>query len=403
MHPDFLDDFMDELSDEIINKIYTAKQQISELEEDEENDDEKILDDLKNQKPEKNLYNFNLDYVNDDEIMKGAIQSNIAVFLHGKPGDGKSARVKRLDPTCEVLYLRNIKVDALNGKDVYSTKDGKMISVKPVWLKNLEEKCLDEPDRIHLVFFDELTNATPSIQGMAFNIVLDRVVNGMWRLPDNARIVAAGNEVEDSLAANELVEPLYNRFAHLYLETTPDEWVNWAKNKNKPLEPLIYEEVKSTRKIHPAIYNYIFINRESVFRTKYTGESPNADPRKWEMASKMLYQTNNPYMLKSLIGEELTRDFIYFSCHDGVTIEEVVNDTYDRKLVSKMNLSEKITTAIRLSAVSISDVEVVRDFVKNFGGEVTALFDKSWIMNDDERLEKIYELSVNDKSKTYHK
>ena len=65
------------------------------------------------------------------------------------------------------------------------------------------------------VFFDELTNALPSIQGMAFNIILDKEVNGLWKLPNNCRVVAAGNELKDSLAANLMPEPLFNRFAHV--------------------------------------------------------------------------------------------------------------------------------------------------------------------------------------------
>lgn len=54
-----------------------------------------------------------------------------------------------------------------------------MIDVKPTWLKKLEEKCEKEPDRFHIVFLDEITNALLSIQGIAFNIVLDREVNGI--------------------------------------------------------------------------------------------------------------------------------------------------------------------------------------------------------------------------------
>lgn len=50
------------------------------------------------------------------------------------------------------------------------------MDVPPTWLKKVQEKCKNEPDRLHIVFFDEITNALPSIQGIAFNIVLDREV-----------------------------------------------------------------------------------------------------------------------------------------------------------------------------------------------------------------------------------
>ena len=176
----------------------------------------------------KNAYNFEFDEVSEEDIIKGAVQSGVAVFLHGKSSDGKSARVKQLDPDCEIIYLRNATPESLNGKSVYNQSTGEMIDVKPTWLKKLESKCNNEQDKVHIVFFDEITNALPSIQGMAFNIVLDREVNGKWKLPENARIVAAGNDLNDSLAANTLAEPLFNRFAHVYINTTIENWLKWA-------------------------------------------------------------------------------------------------------------------------------------------------------------------------------
>ncbi len=178
-----------------------------------------------------------------------------------------------------------------------------MIDVKPTWLKKLEEKCEKEPDRFHIVFLDEITNALLSIQGIAFNIVLDREVNGIWKLPENARIVAAGNDMKDSLAANQLAEPLFNRFAHVYIKTTTESWLKWASEHN----------------IHPAIYSYIAYKKGETLRSKYDGEKPNADPRKWEMASKMLYATGSPEMLRALVGEDITREFVQFCNQQVIT------------------------------------------------------------------------------------
>lgn len=152
----------------------------------------------------RNPYGLNFGQVSEEQIIKGAIESGVAVFLHGPSSEGKSARVKQIDPDCVIIYLRNATPESLNGKSVYNSETGEMIDVKPSWLKKIEEKCEKEPDRMHIVFLDEITNALPSIQGIAFNIVLDREVNGIWKLPDNARIVAAGNDMKDSLAANQL-------------------------------------------------------------------------------------------------------------------------------------------------------------------------------------------------------
>ena len=242
-----------------------------------------------------NEFNFDIKKVSEEDIIRGAIESNIAVFLHGKSSDGKSARVKQIDPTCEIIYLRNASPDSLiNGKSVYNSKTKEMIDIKPTWLKNVEEKCAKEPDKLHVIFFDEITNALPSIQGIAFNIILDKEVNGKWKLPENARIVAAGNEMKDSLAANKLAEPLFNRFAHVYINTTTSAWIKWARENN----------------IHPAIISYILYRKGEPLRKEYNGKTPNADPRKWEMASKVLYETKNPNMLRALVGKDITKEFI---------------------------------------------------------------------------------------------
>ena len=278
-----------------------------------------------------NPYGFDFKDVSEEEIIKGALLSNVAVFLHGKSGEGKSARVKQFDPDCEIVYLRNATPEVLNGKSVFNQETKEMIDVAPTWFKRITKKCEEEPDKIHIVFFDEITNALPSIQGMAFNIILDKEVNGIFKLPENVRIVAAGNDLNDSLAANQMAEPLFNRFAHVYINTTTESWLKWASTKKTDYEKLDYERKEEHLTIHPAIYAYIAYRSYGgldVLRTPYNGERPNADPRKWEMASKVLYETGKPEMLRALIDEELTRDFVSFVRQSVITIEDVLNGNY---------------------------------------------------------------------------
>ena len=322
-----------------------------------------------------NPYKLKFEQVSEEEIIKGAIESGIAVFLHGPSSEGKSARVKQIDPTCEIIYLRNATPESLNGKSVYNQTTGEMIDVKPSWLKKLEEKCEKEPDKLHIVFFDEITNALPSIQGISFNIVLDREVNGIWKLPENARIVAAGNDIEDSLAANQLAEPLFNRFAHVYIKTTLEGWLKWASEKN----------------IHPAICSYIAYKNGETLRSKYDGKKPNADPRKWEMASKMLYKTEKPEMLRALVGEEITKEFIQFCSQRMITLEDVINENYKDIDIEELNIAEKHATIMCLLQVEKDNIEKVREFVKKLGSEYEAVFDKMWTHGDENRLEIIAE------------
>lgn len=374
-----------------------------------------------------NAYNFMFNEVSEEDIIKGAIQSGIAVFLHGRSSEGKSARIKQIDPDCEVIYLRNATPESLNGKSVYVqpimkrieipviktinnpitnkeeavqtieyqdviVKDGYMLDVKPTWLVNLEEKCKREPDKIHIVFFDEITNALHAIQGMAFNIILDREVNGKWKLPNNARIAAAGNDLSDSMTANTLVEPLFNRFAHVYIETTLDSWLEWAKTPRKTYQKLDYiEETEYEMPIHPLIFAFLTAKGRSgynILRTKYDGIKPNADPRKWEMASKMLYVTRQPEMIRSLVGDGITKEFVEFCKTKIISLEDVILGNYNSSDYQG-DLSQKYITALSLSVVDEENVEVVREFIKKMGMEILTVFDEFWTKGNPEREKKL--------------
>ena len=326
----------------------------------------------------RNPYGLKFGQVSEEEIIRGAIESGVAVFLHGPSSEGKSARVKQIDPTCEIIYLRNATPESLNGKSVYNGSTGEMMDVPPTWLKKLQEKCEKEPDRLHVVFFDEITNALPSIQGIAFNIVLDREVNGIWKLPENARIVAAGNDMKDSLAANQLAEPLFNRFAHVYIKTTTEGWLKWASEHN----------------IHPAIYSYIAYKKGETLRSKYDGEKPNADPRKWEMASKMLYATGSPEMLRALVGEDITREFVEFCNQQVITLDDVINGNYTNRDIQVLNTAERYATTMGLTQVDDDNLEKVRRFVTGLGAEFGAIFDALWTHGDESKLERLAEAKL---------
>lgn len=316
-------------------------------------------EDMRRAEKRRNPYGLTFGEVSEEDIIRGAIESDVAVFIHGPSSEGKSARVKQIDPTCEIIYLRNATPDSLNGRSVYNQATGEMIDIPPTWYKKVVAKCEAEPDTFHVVFFDEINNALPSIQGMAFNIVLDREVNGLWKLPPNARVVAAGNDMQDSLAANQIAAPFFNRFAHVYINTTTEKWLHWAKENY----------------IHPAIYSYIAYRRGETLRSKYDGEKPNADPRKWEMASKMLYATGRPEMLRALIGEEITDEFVRFCNQPVITLEDVLRGNYTDQEIEEMNTAERYATTMGLSQAEESDLETVRAFVSRLGEEFRAIFD----------------------------
>ena len=348
-----------------------------------------------------NQYNFDFTEASEEDIIKGALKSNVAIFLHGKPGCGKSDRVKQLDPDFIELNLSHLDPELLDG--LAGEKDGKEVHIKPPWLEELEEKCKDEPDKIHILFLEELTNASAVMQSKAYGIALDKKVAGRWKLPENARVVAAGNELEDSLVANEMAEPLYDRFAHVNIETTKENWLEWAVTPESHYSRLDYVKEDAKRpKIHPAIYGYISLKGDEVLRTPYNKEhpQPHADPRRWKMASDMLYASNNPSTLKAIVGEDLTRDFIAFCQTPTISIEDVLKGNYTEKEIKEMDIGMKLATISGLVAVDTEHMPKIREFAKKLGPEMCKKFEIQWTHGDEDRLEQLQEIIMQEKDIT---
>ena len=345
-----------------------------------------------NTRRNENPYNLNFDEVSEADIIRGAIESNVSIFLHGKPGCGKSDRVKQLDPDFIELNLSHLDPELLDG--LAGEKDGKAVHIKPPWLEELEEKCEAEPEKIHILFLEELTNASKMMQSKAYGIALDKKVAGRWKLPEQARVVAAGNELEDSLVANEMAEPLYDRFAHVNIETSAENWLEWAVTPESFYERLDYKKEEQSRpKIHPAIYAFISYKGDEVLRTPYNREipEPHADPRRWKMASDMLYSSNNPNTLRAIVGEDLARDFMSFCMQPTITIEDVIKGNYTEEDL-EMDLGRELATVSGLVQVDEKNMPKVREFVKKLGAEMCKKFETQWTHGDEERLEQLQEI-----------
>ena len=355
-------------------------------------------------KKNENPYNLDFSETSEADVIRTAIQSNVSIFLHGKPGCGKSDRVKQLDPDFIELNLSHLDPELLDG--LAGEKDGKSVHIKPPWLEDLEAKCQEEADKIHILFLEELTNASPMMQSKAYGIALDKKVAGRWKLPENARVVAAGNELEDSLVANEMAEPLYDRFAHVNIETNKENWLEWAVTPESFYERLDYnKETQPKQKIHPAIYAFISYKGDEVLRTPYNREhpEPHADPRRWKMASDMLYASNNPSTLKAIVGEDLTRDFIYFCQLPTITIEDVLKGNYTGEELEEMDLGRKLATVSGLVAVDSENMPKVREFTKKLGAEVCKKFEVQWTYGDEERLEQLQEIIMQEQQEDTEK
>ncbi len=301
---------------------------------------------------------------NVEETIKTCLKADVPVFLQGRPGEGKSSRVKKIDPDCEILELSLLPVEDLSGMLVY--EDGKLEKIKPAWLERLEIKCMVEPDKEHVLFLDELTNAVPRIQSLAYSLVLDKIVGNTWKLPKNVRVVAAGNSTQDSIAASDMPEPLIDRFAHVTVATSLEQWTKWAIENE----------------IHPAIICFLHEN-ENAFQTRANGDQTFTTPRTWERASNQLKKAHHVKALQPIIGEYLSKEFEDFCTESTISKEDILEGKKHWHTNTK-----PYRMLPGLLDASVEEVEIVRDYLVKQFPQTVSLFDELWIAHGEEREER---------------
>ena len=297
---------------------------------------------------------FRVEERDELSLIRAYVEATIPVFLHGLSGDGKSDRVRQIDPQALDIELVNENPETINGRAVYNEAQDQIVDIKPVWLVKLERLC--EDGELHILFFDELTNATKQTQSVIFKIVLERFVNNRWALPPNARIVAAGNDRSESTSAHDLAEPLFGRFAHVYIRTTVENWMPWA--------------VRS--RINPYVMEFL-ANNDLYLRTPFTGTEGNADPRRWEMVSKALDSSNNDFsLLAPIVGRDAADAFIrFFKARQEIA---ALGEFTDEEL-ERFSVARKYQLAQQCLVFSSSRPEDARKLVSRLGEEFLAWYD----------------------------
>ncbi len=297
---------------------------------------------------------FRLQQHDELSLIRAYVQADIPLFLHGLAGDGKSDRVRQVDPDVLDIELVNENPETINGRAVYNEAKDEIVDIKPVWLVKLERLC--EDGQLHILFFDELTNATKQTQSVIFKIVLERYVNNRWPLPKNARIIAAGNDRSESTAAHDLAEPLFGRFAHLYIRTTVENWMPWAVQHN----------------INPFVLEFL-ANNDLYLRTPYTGTEGNADPRRWEMVSKVLDASGNDFsLLAPIVGRDTTDAFVRFF---RAQQQLAALGTYTDEELKRFSVARKYQLAQQCLYLAAAKADEARALVTRLGPEYLAWFE----------------------------
>lgn len=193
---------------------------------------------------------------------------------------------------------------------------------------------------------EELASAPRAVQVAAFQIVLDREINGQ-KLADGWFICATSNRLEDRSVINAMPSPLVSRFGHCELSTTAGEWADWAMRNGVDHRLVSYARFKPK-----ALYSFDPNNwvQDTPYACPRSFHALSDDIRAWEECFP-----GRPvprHLIVSKIGKEVGDEFFaYLDIFKELpTIEEVCQNPMTAKLPREASAIFAITAALARKA-----------------------------------------------------
>lgn len=286
------------------------------------------------------------------------LPAETSILLRGPHGIGKSQVVRQVAKA--IAKAEDIKDFIVIDRRLSQMSEGDMIGLPstdgevtrfnpPDWYKQAcKVPCV--------LFLDELNRATPEVMQAAFQIVLDRELNG-WRLHPQTRVFSAINN-SAAYTVNEVDPALLDRFWVVDIEPTSEEWLSWARGFD--------DEAKEPR-VDETVTDFIAQSTKFLFTPKnFEPGTVHVSPRSWERLSNALRKasladkpdTNDYYSMSiGFVGTEASIAFVEFAKNSNahITGEEILaNYTKAKKRLSKLG-QERLNIA----------VEKVFDYMRN--------------------------------------
>lgn len=222
------------------------------------------------------------------------------LYVHSSPGSGKSSIVKSVAEELGIGFI-DVRLAQMEPCDIRGLPVPNHEKHTMEWFVN--GTWPNDPNSKGIIFLDELSSCDRSIAVAAYELVLDRRLGSLYKVPDGWYICAAGNLTTDKAVAAPIPSALANRFIHFELETNAEDWLMWA----------------TTHSINPIVTGYINYCPQALMSMEDENLSRGfPTPRSWERVSSMLdlYKDADERILRKivygLIGNRRGIEFMSF-------------------------------------------------------------------------------------------
>jgi len=274
-----------------------------------------------------------------------------SMLLRANHGVGKSKVVRQVAAMVRKALLAKGVIKSADGFPVIDRRLSQMTEGDMVGLPSTDGECtrFNPPDWYKkacnepcALFLDELNRATPEVMQAAFQIVLDRELNG-WKLHPETRVYSAIN-AGAAYTVNEMDPALLDRFYAIDLDPQVKDFLNWARDTDPDqggnLHPFVPDFIEQTAKADGTTWLY-------PAKTAEPG-SVQPSPRSWEAVNRALAYANvieNPadelfyQMCLGFVGTEAAIAFHAYckSVDNRISGEELLNRYNDERVRSKVS------------------------------------------------------------------
>jgi len=169
-------------------------------------------------------------------FVRKSVENNMPILVVGEPGVGKTQTIEQALEEYDVYVRHAICMEPIDFRGL------------PCLFRNEEDKnksyaefvpygdlnIMLNADKPTVFFYDDLGQASQSVQKAMMQLFLQREVNGK-RISDNIRFIAATNRRGDRAGVNGLITPLISRQkCVINFSVDVDDWVKWAHDNNMP-------------------------------------------------------------------------------------------------------------------------------------------------------------------------